>query len=728
MKIKTFRQKWGGYLCIALLLTSSSLFAKQKTTSESPVDSTLQLSHNVTQDIELLNDYFDAYYVTEDEQQTIQQELGLKAEDEITDYSEILDEYKGEEYKPDIIDKINGYAKKYAVQAAQKNLPKVVNAGLSYYLGPTVGNVAGNAVSKQLIKVLGFGSSSKSEQTVMTKLNEMADDIKMIQDHLDDLTEKVSNLKLDRAFETKRQKYLDVYYQATITWNTIDDARWICALHYKYGDNITSSPDYLKSSSEEKTAFMASLADDEKFAEFLASDNIYVLEQDKAVTKAIHAWGNKGYAVDYLTLADFLTKKEIGQLGKERYNMFQVYDQLAFQAFVWEAEGYTWRNMMRDADCALMLKAGLLANAYFASTEPAGTASKNCELIQRTMQSMVQMAKDYPVEIHSTPICNLDKKKPVIFEKNLHEIKYSNMVETCYNMSHFAKTNKKNVWNWDKQGELWMNHWNSNLEYYSGIRNDQQLMRGMPLSMQYDLGNGGFAISQKWWEALWKAYDIKGYEHPTMLQILKRGGFSTEVIVHDYKFKKEFKGVDGAWKDGNTWYAPHRAIIYPAPENEPMQGEWEHPAYKENVNFTKDTVNYEDLFEDAGNARYIVMSGKKHKDKTFTWKRHSNHMSWYVPALFANDHDTLTKFDDKTDGVEILRFNDIYKHNGRTVWNIYRDYNGDNALRKVEKREGSNDEGYKTLKLEDIIWANPDDLAFANTRSFFVPYLTDKAK
>ena len=658
--------------------------------------------------------------------------------------------------------KIANAAKNYAIKEGQKAIKKGVEAGLTYYLGP-VGKKISPKLSSKLIKTIGLSKSSPQQQSIMSKLNEMTNELKLIQTHLDDLTNQINDLTLDNAFNKKREKYLDVYYQATITWNTIEDARWVAALHYKYGDNIESSPDWNRSSTDEKTAFMASLADDPGFADFIASeDNPYVEEQDETITNAILQWGKMGYAVDFLTLGEFLTKQEIGRIGKERYNMFQVYDKLAYYAYIWEAEGYEWRNMMRDMDCALMLKAGMLANAYFAITESAGENSRNCELVRNAVKAMANMAADYPVVIHSSPILTLDKKNPIIFEGQFHEIKYGHLLWTLYQPQNYMSPSR----DWFESSS----YANSETDFYRGLQkplekldaksgtNAANIFQGLPpadvdhiLDKPALSNNKGFTLDEGWFKRLWDAYTVKGEAHPTILQILEKGGFSNTVIVHDYEFKPEvYPELEYNTLQKHFGYTAYPSDVYA------LSPSWDKPYYKKGkfanweannfryedaVNFTLEEYTYDNMFEPSWKERedqkYFLIKGKKHKSNSFTKKK--NHIRLLVPAIAANNKDKISVYEEQ-DGIEVVRYEAYdFKHSTRPVIGIYRDYTTDIARRNVTEEEWNAlpHKGKKPLNVnlntprslrDDEQFADKNDLSYANSRHFFYLVVRDTPK
>ncbi|MBQ7753761.1 MAG: hypothetical protein IJR80_08940 [Treponema sp.] len=758
-------KNWGGYLCIALVLAVSPLYSKGAVREDSPGNIPVDLTHNLLHDIEEINNHLEKEFETVKEQYNGSY-TGMPTGTEFESSEGVLEDAEKEESTLDKFgNKIANAAKNYAIKEGQKAIKKGVEAGLTYYLGP-VGKKISPKLSSKLIKTIGLSKSSPQQQSVMSKLNEMTNELKLIQTHLDDLTNQINDLTLDNAFNKKREKYLDVYYQATITWNTIEDARWVAALHYKYGDNIESSPDWNRSSTDEKTAFMASLADDPGFADFIASeDNAYVEEQDETITNAILQWGKMGYAVDFLTLAEFLTKQEIGRIGKERYNMFQVYDKLAYYAYIWEAEGYEWRNMMRDMDCALMLKAGMLANAYFAITESAGENSRNCELVRNAVKAMANMAADYPVVIHSSPILTLDKKNPIIFEGQFHEIKYGHLLWTLYDTRRYQGGGCME-WDDDYRFEEYRNENDyyrdlQSMDSYIGIigngSNAACVYQGLPpANVAHVSGsvapsnNKGFTLDEKWFKKLWDAYTVKGEPHPTMLQILEKGGFSNTVRVHDYEYKPEVFPEIEEWALEKYYgkYPPDVHAVFPSWDKPHYNKKgrfdhWEpnHYSFQDYVNFIVKDYTYDNMFQPTWKERkdqkYFLIKGSKHKSKTFTKKkgsRNRNH-KLLIPAIAANNKDKIAVYEEQ-DGVEVIRF-DYSGH--KYLINMYRDYTTDMARRSINYMEawranpikGTKPYNYRngwTRILMEERRADEDDLAYANTRHFFYLVVRDTPK
>ena len=591
-------------------------------------------------------------------------------------------------------------AKEFAIGAGQALLETGLSAGFSEFLGPA-GEAIGGPAATFILSCFGLGGMDPQYQAIMNKLNEIQEQLDTIDEHLTDLTKNVDRLTLYNAFDEKRKEARDVYYQATVTWNTITDARWMAALYYKFGENFRNSEEFRKSAPYQKTVFLAKLSKDNGYLDFLKDENNeYNKLQNQQITDAVKKWGDSGYAINFLSLCDFLTSQEIGKVGKEKLNMFQLYDVLAVYGYTWEREGYDWRNLERDGDCALMAKAGMLAYAYFSITEPSGTASNNCRLINDSLRKMQEMVKNYPVEIHTTPICQIYPDNIIIFEEKLHEIKYGNLLDRCYSSWH---------WECDEGGVFDRPGRSTNYSGYVAERlyaGKEPVIEthGIVKDKHYKDMNKGLTLDEKFWSKVWDNYKDES-PHPTMLQILQRAGFSNAVIVRD---------VD--WKE--THKPDQNGIVYP--DSKHVHSKDFSVDCNEYVTFTETEVTYDDLFEDNWddkNKKIILSKRKKHGATTWTWKRkkggdEGNHYSLYATGIAGNSS-AAALTSDRQDGWEIIRF--LNNHGGpRVVDYIYRDYNGDNAER--EKRGD--------LKMKD----RGGDFEVANTHLFFYPVVTDKEK
>ena len=266
--------------------------------------------------------------------------------------------------------------------------------------------------------------------------------------------------------------------------------------------------------------------------------------------------------------------------------------------------------------------------------------------------------------------------------------------------------------------------------------------------------NKGFTLDEKWFKKLWDAYTVKGEPHPTILQILEKGGFSNTVIVHDYEYKPEVfpeitdhildKYYDGkyppvVWAIFPSWDKPHYN----------KKGEFEywepnHYSFQDCVNFIVKDYTYDNMFQptwkECKDQKYFLIKGNKHKSNAFTVMK-KNKTKLYVPAIAANNKDKIAVYDHQ-DGIEIARYiYDSHTKSHRPAVYIYRDYTTDIATRQRKRgsieawkanpiqgtkpfRKINSERLYSYVGLE----AGNEDLSYANSRHFLYLVVRDKPK
>ena len=296
------------------------------------------------------------------------------------------------------------------------------------------GALVGAGVSA-VLNAMGIVRSATSYlNEISDRLDRMEGQLSEIQDMLGETSTAVEELMKDvknageltryqTVMQQRDKKYTELYKSVMECWNKVNDVLLEAAVSSQYGKDTKAYnaklDDELKSSDSHKMRKLRldyigqfidrdSLlkADDaagvsfkqtqaaQAFADYLTRHSDEISAQ---LHKAVREWGEGELgAARVKNMCSYLTNT-YGVDKKDRFNMFQLYDKYAEASFVWESEGYTFRQQLRDQDNMLIALAAPLAYWYYAITETLGTDSLNCILLTKRVNDAIKLNTDSPV-------------------------------------------------------------------------------------------------------------------------------------------------------------------------------------------------------------------------------------------------------------------------------------------------------------------------------------------
>ena len=297
-------------------------------------------------------------------------------------------------------------------------------------------------------------------------------------------------------------------------------------------------------------SYLASFIDKEKWEKATTVDGVEIVNSDAGtafqtyftdhadeistkLAAVVKNWGanaNTG-ASSLFKLCAYLTASNSGLAG-ENFNMFQTYDKYAEVCFVWEQEGYDWRQQMRDQDSALIAMTAPLAYWYYALTETLGSQSSNNKELENYVDAAIAMNKASAIVRHSTPIYQKwgSKWAGQVFNGTIKQINYVNVINNGAWKSNAVKT--KNIAQMYCKRFIRSDGWEYNASrLYAGYSS-------------YAIGNAfsskqrnvfskaaSMAMPEEWYTEMfdaYKTYSASGVKGKSVMQIFKDMGFSLD--------------------------------------------------------------------------------------------------------------------------------------------------------------------------------------------------------
>ncbi len=295
------------------------------------------------------------------------------------------------------------------------------------------GAVVGAGVSA-VLNAMGIVRSATSYlNEISDRLDRMEGQLSEIQDMLGETSTAVEELMKDvknageltryqTVMQKRDKKYTELYKSVMECWNKVNDVLLEAAVSSQYGKDTKAYNaklnDELKSSDSHKMRKLRL----EYIGQFIDRDSLlkaddaagvsfkqtqaaqafvdYVTRHSDEISaqlhKAVREWGEGELgAARVKDMCSYLTNTY--GVDKDRFNMFQLYDKYAEASFVWESEGYTFRQQLRDQDNMLIALAAPLAYWYYAITETLGTDSLNCILLTNRVNDAIKLNTDSPV-------------------------------------------------------------------------------------------------------------------------------------------------------------------------------------------------------------------------------------------------------------------------------------------------------------------------------------------
>ena len=244
--------------------------------------------------------------------------------------------------------------------------------------------------------------------SIQTMLNETA---KEVEDIIKDVQKAGDLARYRDVLNNRDKRYIEVYTSVMDAWNKINDVLLIAALSSQYGKDTVAYKakldelktrklrlEYIGQFIDHDSLLVADDAAEVSFKKNQATQSFidYFARHSEEISAELHEavrnWGEGELgAARLLSLCSYLTNPA------PNFNMFQLYDKYAEASFVWESEGYTFRQQLRDQDSALIALAAPLSYWYYAITESLGTNSSNCIMVTQYVNDAIKLNTDYPV-------------------------------------------------------------------------------------------------------------------------------------------------------------------------------------------------------------------------------------------------------------------------------------------------------------------------------------------
>ena len=225
------------------------------------------------------------------------------------------------------------------------------------------------------------------------------------------------------VMQDRNKQYNNIYITAMNTYNRINDVILGAALSSQYEDATEKANKLAElSTKKQRLAYIASFIDKDSWEKATSADGVKIADTDAgkafeayfkehaseisaSLAVIIKDWGASTTtgADSVFKLCAYLTDSTYGT-ANERFNMFNLYDKYAEVSFVWEQEGYGFRQQMRDQDSALIAMTAPLAYWYFALTETLGANSTNSKELAAYVDAAIALNQNVPITKHSTPI------------------------------------------------------------------------------------------------------------------------------------------------------------------------------------------------------------------------------------------------------------------------------------------------------------------------------------
>ncbi len=450
-------------------------------------------------------------------------------------------------------------------------------------------STGGSVAAGMLLDALGIQKTQTHYfKEIIGKLKRMEGQLASIQNTLNDMHKNVEKLKkevghqseLTQYYEVMQQRdsdYNDIFTDAFSCWNSIFDEIVQAALISQYGNKtaaynaklaeievksdwrktMTLRIDYLDKFIDTGSWLKAKKADEVSFKSTEAAEAFqtycskHSAEIGKKLNERILEWGKKSStgAQAVKRICYYLTHGIPSTTGEE-HNMFQLYDKYAELNFLWEKEGYTLRQQLRDQDSALIALTAPLAYWYYGIESPLGTNSLNCIELTDYVNSAIKLNTDNPVIKSDGPVYQKwgSKWKNQKFSSVLKKIDYGTVIKNEWQTSKMEwKEAAANLPTytafWEESFNCWVYSRNFDLNayncsrLYAGLGRKELSTSGaftMPCSEAENL-----AMDEEWYKEMIDAYTvvnsnsdmtlpINPIPNVTLLKIFENAGFTLE--------------------------------------------------------------------------------------------------------------------------------------------------------------------------------------------------------
>lgn len=448
---------------------------------------------------------------------------------------------------------INGFGDLVKNFSGKNLLTWAGGTALSGMISGAVGSLVSMGIT-ELFDALGIVKSTESY------LAEISEKLDKIQDQLNTMQTMISEMESKLYSETQYQaeltryysvmqnrdsQYGNIYIDALVCWNSITDVLVDAALSSQFSTENEKRAKLVELNTKAKRlAYLKSFIDSDSWDSATDIANVSVIQSSAGsafkayfeehaseissqIQTIIKNWGknaNTG-ASSVFKLCKYLTDTNKGLAG-DNFNMFELYDKYADVCFVWEQEGYNWRQQMRDQDCALIAITAPLAFRYYALTESLGAASTNCCELASYVENAIAVCENTPVVRHSTPIYQKwgSQWRGQAFTGKINQIDYTKLLKEKWTTN---QTDEASICTLDRS-PYWLEYkWNAS-RFYAG------LAPASPWNWTY-CGDtvcseaANLAMPEAWYKEQFEAYvnsSSSGMTHKSLFEIFKSAGFT----------------------------------------------------------------------------------------------------------------------------------------------------------------------------------------------------------
>ena len=521
-------------------------------------DTLITFTGNPAYDITLLNDYWSKHGTPFPAPENA---VAESVENSITDSKSSLSAIAGSGnlaplYAVDTSKAINGFGDLVKNFSGTNLLTWAGGAALTGGINAsmTVGvNTALNALG--IIK-----STTSYLKEITSKLDAIQKQLNTMQTMIEELGEQVQKVNTETKYQgmltryytvmdNRDRQYNNIYIDALVAWNSINDILLDAALSSQYSDANEKAAKLAELSTKEKRlSYLKSFIDAESWENAASIDEVKIVDSDegKAFTKyfennaeeigtkladVIKKWGTNQStgASSVFKLCKYLTEANKGT-ANESFNMFQLYDKYAEACFVWEQEGYNFRQQMRDQDSALIAMTSPLAYWYYAVTESLGSSSTNCKELSDYVDAAIALNKNTAIVRHSTPIYQKwgSKWQGQVFNGTIKQINYVDVINNGAWKCKYKST--KNIYQRPVKQFVRSDGYEYNASrLYAGYSSYAIDNRFSSKQRNVFSKAASMAMPEEWYTEMfdaYKTYSASGVKGKSVMQIFKDMGFS----------------------------------------------------------------------------------------------------------------------------------------------------------------------------------------------------------
>lgn len=521
-------------------------------------DTLITFTGNPAYDITLLNDYWSKHGTPFPAPENA---VAESVENSITDSKSSLSAIAGSGnlaplYAVDTSKAINGFGDLVKNFSGTNLLTWAGGAALTGGINAsmTVGvNTALNALG--IIK-----STTSYLKEITAKLDAIQKQLNTMQTMIEELGEQVQKVNTETKYQgmltryytvmdNRDRQYNNIYIDALVAWNSINDILLDAALSSQYSDADEKAAKLAELSTKEKRlSYLKSFIDAESWENAASIDEVKIVDSDegKAFTEyfeknaeeigtkladVIKKWGTNQStgASSVFKLCKYLTEANKGT-ANESFNMFQLYDKYAEACFVWEQEGYNFRQQMRDQDSALIAMTSPLAYWYYAVTESLGSSSTNCKELSDYVDAAIALNKNTAIVRHSTPIYQKwgSKWQGQVFTGTIKQINYVDVINNGAWKCKYKST--KNIYQRPVKQFVRSDGYEYNASrLYAGYSSYAIDNRFSSKQRNVFSKAASMAMPEEWYTEMfdaYKTYSASGVKGKSVMQIFKDMGFS----------------------------------------------------------------------------------------------------------------------------------------------------------------------------------------------------------